>query len=63
MTKLMLDYDKYNEVIKLWLNQKEYFSIYLQIPLEELGIGSYGNIFFHDIHAMKYKLFTTDNTL
>lgn len=63
MTKLILDYDTSHHVIRLWLNPKEYFSIHLQVSLEQLGVGHYGTIFFHDIHDMKYKLFTTKSTL
>jgi len=58
-----MNYNKKNRIIKINLNDHEYFMIHLQVDIQELGFVHRGKIVFHALHHPPYLLFDGTNDL
>lgn len=58
-----MNYDHKQRILKLFINQKEYFAIHLPVNLEILGIADRGNIFFHALRHPPRLVFDTSDAL
>src|SRR5438552_3695488 len=58
-----MNYDRKRRILKLSINEKEYFAVHLPVDPEVLGVADKGKIFFHPLRHQPYLVFDTSEAL